>query len=50
MGRVREKNTPEAFWVLLLSLLLLRGSSKPGVAGLSKKGQEVEDVGRTAKD
>ena len=47
----QRKNTPEAFWALLLSLLLLRrGSAKPGVAGLSKKGQEMEDVGRMVKN
>lgn len=50
-GQSQGKNILEAFWALLLSLLLLRrGSSTPGVVGLSRKGQEMEDVGRTVKD
>lgn len=47
----QRKKIPEAFWALLLSLLLLRrGSGEPGVTGLSKKGQEMEDIGRMMKD
>lgn len=51
VGRVRDKNTREAFWCSCCHCCSWgRGTTSLGVAGLNEKGQEMEDVWGMPKD